>query len=150
MAIKEKEKIVYKPSPSGKCNYIDFEKTFVDRNYQKTLPQVYTPEQYALELNNYFNSHSKYNIYTLALHFQMDKKRYMKHYVNSDDIDIKSLTHLAMDYITGHAFDNEEEYRRTLKYHITFSETGRHLIELSEEAQDMASQKIVIIPQKEK
>lgn len=152
MAIKEKGQIVYKENPNGGMRYIDFAATFAphcDTQYEKTLIQPVKPEEYVIGLNKYFTKHNKYNIYSLALHFGMSKYRFEKHYLKSEDPQIKHLSQMALDYIMSHAFDNEEDYKRTLRFMISYAETGKMMVELSEEAQDISANKIVMIPMKE-
>lgn len=117
--------------------------------YQKKLPPVLEPEDYATSLQSYFKNNKKYNIFTLATHVGMSKRRFEAQYKNSTNKLIKEMTEIALDMITGHALVNEEEYSKSLKYILAYNETGKQFIELSQESHDVTSGRIIQLPQKD-
>jgi hypothetical protein len=117
--------------------------------YKRKLPTVLSPEDYSMALRTYFQTNVKYNIYTLATHVGMSKRRFEAQYKNSPDPLIKEMTEIALDMIAGHAMANEEDYRRTLKYILSYSETGKNFIELSQEMADLTAGRIIQLPQKD-
>ena len=124
----------------------------IERNklpqYKKKLPPVLEPEEYADVIKNYFNNNKKYNIYTLAAAVGMSKRRFEAQYKNSKDPLIKEMTAMALDMMAGHAMQNEDDYSRTLRYILSYSETGKQFIELSEEAHDLTAGRIIQLPEK--
>ena len=115
--------------------------------YEKKLPQAYSYKKTVKELEKYFEENNKYNLYTLAAHFKMSKHRFTTQYLKSKDENLKELVNSAMDVIVGHAFDNEDNYARTLKYILSQAELGQPFIE-KEVAQVDNNASIIILPQK--
>lgn len=127
-------------------NYIDF----TQFKYEKKLPQALEPVELAKELNKYFKKHKKYNIYSLALHLNMSDQRFTSQYLKNSDRNIQYLAHQAVSAIAAHALDNEEDYKRSLRYILARQNTGKDFIELSDEVQEANQNKVIILPSKNK
>ena len=128
-------------------NYIDFTKL---KKYEKTLSQVQEYEIITEELNKYFKKHTMYNIYSLALHFDMSVFRFRKHYLKSDNVHVKELMEIAVTYITTHAFENANDlYLKTFKYILTQTEVGQPILELDDKVQEANANKVIILPAKD-
>lgn len=126
-------------------NWIDFDN--IRKTYIKTLPQSLPPEEFLEEFKFYLSSNKSYNIFGLATHLGMSKKRFNSQYLNSKDELTREVASWAVDTITNHAMSNPEDYARTLRYIIAQSETSKSFIELSEEVNN-AEAKILILPPK--
>ncbi len=133
-------------SNSKLINWIDFDS--IRKTYTKTLPQALPPSEFIEEFKFYLTTNKKYNIFGLATHLGMSKKRFIKEYLNNEDPLIVDIASWAIDTITNHAMSNEEDYARTLRYIIAQSETGKGFIELSEEVKENAT-KVLILPEKD-
>ena len=129
-------------------HWIDFEK--LGNNYTKQLPQVLDPKEFAEEFKFYLSCNKKYNIYGLAAHLLMGKDRFTKLYLNSSDPLVKEMAHTAISIMTNHALNNEEDYKRSLRYIMSQAETGKAFIELSTEVLDASKDKVIILPSKDK
>ena len=125
--------------------WIDFSKL---KKYTKKLPQPLPADEFLEEVKQYFLKNTKYNIYGLATHMSMSKERFTKQYLQNPDPQVAMIAQWAVDTITTHAMNNEEDYKRTLRYHIAQSETGKTFIELSEEVKQ-AEAKILVLPEKD-
>lgn len=117
--------------------------------YKKKLVQPMEPEEYSEALKDYFKNKRKFNIYSLATHVGMSKYRFEQHYQKSENPLIREMTQVALDMIAGHALENEFEYGKALRYVMTYAETGKQFLELSEEAQDISANKVIQLPQKD-
>lgn len=127
-------------------NWIDFES--IRKTYTKTLPQALEPDEFIEEFKFYLTTNKKYNIFGLATHLGMSKKRFTKEYLHNKNPLIVDIASWAVDTITNHAMSNEEDYSRTLRFIIAQSETGKSFIELDETVQSNNT-KIQILPLKE-
>lgn len=134
-------------SNSRLINWIDFES--IRKTYIKKLPQALEPQEFIEEFKFYLSTNKKYNIFGLATHLGMSKKRFTSAYLNNQDPLIVDIASWAVDTITNHAMSNEEDYARTLKYIIAQSETGKSFIELSEDIQQSQAQ-VLVLPNKDK
>ena len=125
-------------------NYIDFTKL---PKYSKKLPPAQPYNDIIKTLQNYFDNHSQYSVYSLAAAFDMSVRRWKKLYLNSDDKHVKEIIDLALTAITAHAFDNADlKYGKTLKYIIAMTELGQPFLE--KEVQTQESKQIIILPAK--
>ena len=127
-----------------KTRWIDFSEL---PKYKKKLPQPLEYDELITAIKQYFLDNKKYNIYGLARHLNMSKKRFDAQYVNSKDENIAELIGWALSVIAENAMVNEEEYARTLRYIMSQAETGRAFIELSEDIKTTEA-KVVILPPK--
>jgi len=116
--------------------------------YEKKLVQPYSYKKTVKVLENYFKTHKKYNIYSLASAFQMSKKRFTNNYINHKDENMRELIASAISFMAAHAMENEEEYKRTLRYILAQTEIGNPFIELDENVQQ-AQAKVLVLPPKE-
>lgn len=132
--------------PNSTVAWIDFDKL---KKYTKKLPDALSPEEFIDEVKFYLSTNEKYNIFGLASHLGMSKHRFTTQYLKSDNPQLAMLSQWAIDTFTNHAMKNEEDYKRTLRYMVAQSETGRAFIELSEEAHDLTANRIIQIPTKD-
>ena len=128
-------------------NWIDFDS--IRKTYDKKLPQALSATEFIEEFKFYLSTNKKFNIFGLATHLGMSKKRFLSQYVNSKDQLTSEAAQWAVDTITNHAMSNEEDYARSLKYIIAQSETGKAFIELSDEVIDANKDKVIILPAKD-
>lgn len=127
-----------------KIRWIDFSEL---PKYKKKLPEPLEYDDLITELKLYFMNNKKYNVYGLARHLNMSKKRFDAQYVNSKDPNIAELIGWALSVIADNAMVNEEDYAKTLRYIMAQAETGKAFIELSDEIKETQA-KVLILPPK--